>query len=131
VHDRPAANACALASREYVKRPMLACNEPQLLEPSRHYYWSNEHGEAEMPWVIPHGTDDDPLYHHRCDEYSQFPALNISPLDCKPRKEILDIFEGKRSLVHIATHCDLHGSDGDQFYRHLPHAGIEANPPQQ
>jgi hypothetical protein len=31
--------------------------------------------------------------------------------------------------VYIATHCDLHGSDGDQFYRHLPHAGIEANPP--
>ena len=44
------------SSREYVKRPMLACNEPQLLEPSRHYYWSNEHGEAEMPWVIPHGS---------------------------------------------------------------------------
>ena len=81
-----------------------------------------------MPWVVLHGTDDDPLYHHRCDNYSQFPALNFAPLDCKPRKEFLDIFEGKRSLLYIATHRDLHGSDGDQFYRHLPHAGIKVNP---
>ena len=44
-----------------------------------HYYWKNSDGEATMPWLVPHGSDEDALYHHVCAQYSGVQRLSCPP----------------------------------------------------
>lgn len=65
---------------------------------------------------IPHGSDDDPLFHH----YSAFPALKCSNSGDSTDFELEQIAARGPVLVHVATHSDAWGPNG--FIRHMSSA---------
>ena len=70
-----------------------------------------------MPWIVPHGSDEDALYHHDASSHSSFPALNMGfhEVSCSHLRSLYAT--GKRILVYVASFSDLYGRDGE--VRHM------------
>ena len=57
------------------------------------------------------GSDDDPLFHHDCNNYSDFPSLNLSNVADASDFELEQLAARGPVLVYVAT-SDTWGSGG-------------------
>ena len=57
-----------------------------------------------MPWILPHGVDDDPIFHHGVEAYSPAPALCMGRTpDGAHLQQLQDLLLPGTTLVHVAT----------------------------
>ena len=80
----------------------ILCNSDDHMVAGNHY-WKNSDGEAAMPRLVPHGSDEDALYHHDCAQYSSFPALHMGPSFSLPVPAPLHRSPSERVLVYCTS----------------------------